>query len=347
MRSVPGHLTDAVLSPSPTSMRRIALAGVVANAGIVMTGAGVRLSESGLGCPDWPRCTASSIVAGGVTGDPLIHRWVEFGNRLVTVAIFVVAVLVFVAAWRYRQDGARRRDVMWLASLQPAGIVAQAILGGIVVLTKLDPVWVSIHFLLSMALVAAAVALYVRCAEGRGPTRLLVPREIRLGAFGAVAVLGLMLAAGTVVTGTGPLAGAGDIPRFDLPLGGVTQFHADIGWLLGGLVIALVVGLRLVSAPRRAVRLGWLLLALIGAQGAIGYAQYFSGLPAGLVWVHVANSVLIWVTALLLLFALRDRGLAATPGQTQAAGAHGSDTAGGSAGSVAPTGPLSQDARLR
>ena len=305
MRSVPGHLADAVLSPSPTSMRRIALVGVVANAGIVMTGAGVRLSESGLGCPDWPRCTAASIVAGGATGDPLIHRWVEFGNRLVTVAIFVVAVLVFVAAWRYRQDGTRRRDVMWLASLQPAGIVAQAVLGGIVVLTKLDPVWVSIHFLLSMALVAAAVALYVRCAEGRGPTRLLVPREIRLGAFGTVAVLGLMLAAGTVVTGTGPLAGAGDIPRFHLPLGGVTQFHADIGWLLGGLVIALVVGLRLVGAPRRAVRLGWLLLALIGAQGAIGYAQYFSGLPAGLVWVHVLGSSLVWIAALRLFYSLR------------------------------------------
>jgi heme a synthase len=308
MRFVPGHLASAVLSPSPTSMRRIALAGVVTNAGIVMTGAAVRLSESGLGCPDWPRCTATSIVAGGTTGDPLLHRWVEFGNRLVTVAIFVVAVLVFVAAWRYREQGTRRRDVMWLASLQPAGIVAQAVLGGIVVLTKLDPVWVSIHFLLSMALVAAAVALYVRCSEGRGPTRLLVPREIRLAAFGTLAVLGLMLAAGTVVTGTGPLAGAGNVPRFHLPLGGVTQFHADIGWLLGGLVIALVVGLRLVGAPRRAVRLSWLLLALIGAQGAVGYAQYFSGLPAGLVWFHVCGSVLIWIAALRLVFTLRDRG---------------------------------------
>jgi heme a synthase len=348
MRSVPGRLVDVVLSPSTTSMRRIALAGVVANAGIVMTGAGVRLSESGLGCPDWPRCTATSIVASGATGDPLIHRWVEFGNRLVTVAIFVVAVLVFVAAWRYREQGTRRRDVMWLASMQPAGIVAQAALGGIVVLTKLDPVWVSIHFLLSMALVAAAVALYVRCGEGRGPTRLLVPREIRLGAFGTVGVLGLMLAAGTVVTGTGPLAGAGDIPRFHLPLGGATQFHADIGWLLGGLVIALVVGLRLVGAPRRAVRLSWLLLALIGAQGAIGYAQYFSGLPAGLVWVHVADSVVIWVTALLLLFALRDRGPAATRSeagtpQARAAGSPAVD----SPATVASGAPLPQDARLR
>jgi cytochrome c oxidase assembly protein subunit 15 len=347
MRSVLGHLANALLSPSPTSMRRIALAGVVANAGIVMTGAGVRLSASGLGCPDWPRCTAASIVAGGDTGDPLIHRWVEFGNRLVTVAIFVVAVLVFVAAWRYREQGARRRDVMWLASLQPAGIVAQAALGGIVVLTKLDPVWVSIHFLLSMALVAAAVALYVHCSEGRGPTRLLVPREIRLGAFGTVGVLGLMLAAGTVVTGTGPLAGAGDIPRFHLPLGGATQFHADIGWLLGGLVIALVVGLRLVGAPRRAIRLSWLLLALIGAQGAIGYAQYFSGLPAGLVWVHVSDSVVIWVTALLLLFALRDRGPAATSGEALVAGAGAAGTADDSPAAVAPGAPLPQDARLR
>jgi heme a synthase len=347
MRSVPGRLADVLPSPSPTSMRRIALAGVVANAGIVMTGAGVRLSESGLGCPDWPRCTATSIVAGGATGDPLIHRWVEFGNRLVTVAIFIIAVLVFVAAWRYREQGTRRRDVMWLASVQPAGIVAQAALGGIVVLTKLDPVWVSIHFLLSMALVAAAVALYVRCSEGRGPTRLLVPREIRLGAFGTVGVLGLMLAAGTVVTGTGPLAGAGDIPRFHLPLGGVTQFHADIGWLLGGLVIALVVGLRLVGAPRRAIRLSWLLLALIGVQGAVGYAQYFSGLPAGLVWVHVANSVVIWVTALLLLFALRDRGPVVASAQAGAPGTRAAQAVDGSPAAVAPGAPLPQDARLR
>ena len=333
MTPVPGHhaprrLADALLAPSVTSMRRIALAGVVASAGIVMTGAGVRLSESGLGCPDWPRCTATSIVASGATGDPLIHRWVEFGNRLVTVAIFVVAAAVFIAAWRYRPDRAgRRKDLVWLASAQPAGILAQAALGGIVVLTKLDPVWVSVHFLLSMALAAAAVALYVRCTEGRGPARPLVPREVRLLAFGAVGVLGLMLAAGTVVTGTGPLAGAGDVPRFHLPLTGVTQFHADIGWLLGGLVIALVLGLRLGGAPRRAVRLGWLLLALIGVQGAVGYAQYFSGLPAGLVWVHVANSVLIWITALLLLFALRDRGTATDDDQARAGTAEVADVA--------------------
>jgi cytochrome c oxidase assembly protein subunit 15 len=319
-------------------MRRIALAGVVTSAGIIMTGAGVRLSESGLGCPDWPRCTATSIVASGTTGDPLVHRWVEFGNRLVTVAIFVVAILVCVTAWQYRPRGRRRRDLVWLAAAQPAAILAQAVLGGIVVLTKLDPVWVSVHFLASMALVAATVALYVRCAEDSAPARLLVPRPLRLFAFGAVGVLGLMLAVGTVVTGTGPLAGAGDIPRFHLPLAGVTQLHADIGWLLGGLVIALVLGLRLAGAPRRAVRLSWLLLGLIGVQGAIGYAQYFSGLPAGLVWVHVTGSVVIWVTALLLLSALRDRGSASDTA---------ADAASGSAAAPQAGGPLAADARQR
>jgi heme a synthase len=352
---VRGHarrLADAVLAPSPASMRRIALAGVVATAGIIMTGAGVRLSQSGLGCPDWPRCTATSVIASGATGDPLIHRWVEFGNRLVTVAIFVIAVVVWVAAWRYRPDGRRRRDLVWLATAQPAGILAQAVLGGVVVLTDLDPVWVSIHFLFSMALVAATVALYVRSAEGRGPGRPLVPREVRLGAFGAVGVLGLMIAAGTVVTGTGPLAGGRlpdgrPVPRFHLPLGGVTQFHADIGWLLGGLVIALVLGLRLTAAPRRAVRLGWTVLALIGVQGAMGYAQYFSGLPAGLVWVHVANAVLIWVVAILLLFALRERGAAADGGQAASAEAGISDAADVSQAGAPPGGALSPDVSRR
>jgi heme A synthase len=299
-----------VLDPSPAAMRRIALAGVAASAAIVLTGAAVRLSQSGLGCPDWPECTARSLVAGGVTGDSLVHRWVEFGNRLVTVAIFAVSVVVSVAAWRFR-DGVspgRRRDLVWLAAAQPGAIVAQAVLGGIVVLTKLNPGWVSAHFLASMALVVATVALYVRCQETTQAPRLLARREVRLISFGLIGTVGLMLAAGTVVTGTGPLAGAASVPRYPLPLAAVTQLHADIGWLLGGLVVALLLSLRLGGAPRRAVRMGWLLVGLIVAQGAVGYAQYFSGLPAGLVWVHEAGAVSIWLTVLLLPYALRDRG---------------------------------------
>ena len=131
-----------------------------------------------------------------------------------------------------------------------------------------------------------------------------------------VAVAAVMLAAGTVVTGTGPLAGARSVARYHLPLTGVTQLHADIGWLLTGLVLALVIGLRFGGAPQRANRLGLALLGLILVQGSVGYTQYFNGLPAGLVWVHVTGAILIWITALRLLFALRDRGPL-----TQAAGA--------------------------
>jgi cytochrome c oxidase assembly protein subunit 15 len=290
-------------------LRRIALAGVLAAVGIMLTGAGVRLSQSGLGCPDWPRCTATSVFAAGSSrADPLVHRWIEFGNRLVGAAVFIVAVLIWLAAWLYRPAGRRRRDLIWLASAQPAGIAAQAGIGGIVVLTRLNPVWVSVHFLVSIAVLAAAVAFLVRCDEGTGPSRLLVRREVRLITFGVLAVVTVMITAGTVVTGTGPLAGAAGVARYHFPLSAVTQLHADIGWLLGGLVIALALALRLTAAPAAVIRLGWLLAAAIGVQGVIGYVQYFSGLPAGLVWVHEAGAAVIFVIAVRLVFATRERG---------------------------------------
>ena len=300
--------TDVLLAPSPLALRRWALAGVVTSALIILTGAAVRLSQSGLGCPDWPTCTAHSLTATSTTGDSLVHEWVEFGNRLVTVAIFVVAVGVFIAAWRFRPAGGRRRDLIWLAAAQPAAIVLQAVLGGLVVLTKLNPALVSLHFLASVVLISATVALYVRCQEGTRPGRPLTPRLVQLAAIGVIGCVALMIAAGTVVTGTGPLAGAAGVARYHLPLEGVTQLHADIGWLLAGLMTGLLVGLRLGHAPAAAVRLGWLLLGLIALQGVIGYTQYFSGLPAGLVWVHVAGSVAIWIAALLIPYKLRDRG---------------------------------------
>jgi heme a synthase len=302
-------LGTPLLAPTPIALRRWALGGVITSALIILTGAAVRLSQSGLGCPDWPKCTVGSLAAAGATGDPLIHRWVEFGNRLVTVAIFVIAIGVFVAACRFRgPDGRRRRELIWLAAAQPGAIVAQAVLGGIVVITKLNPALVSVHFLASVALVAATVALFIRCQETTDRPRPFVPRPVRVAALGVVGTVALMMTAGTVVTGTGPLAGASDVARYHLPLEGVTQLHADIGWLLAGLMVALLLGLRVSAAPQKAVRLGWLLLGLIGLQGVIGYAQYFSGLPAGLVWVHVAGSTAIWITALLVPYSLRDRG---------------------------------------
>ncbi len=298
-----------LLRPTPLAMRRIALAGVAASTLIIWTGGAVRLSESGLGCTTWPKCTSASLVASGATGDPLIHRWVEFGNRLATGAIFIIAIAVFIAAWQYRAGGRRRRDLVWLASAQPAGIAAQALIGGIVVLTKLDPFWVSLHFIATLPVLAAAVALHVRCTEGTAKPAALAQPLAALLARALLVVTSVMMLAGTLVTGAGPLAGAGDVQRYHfLPLSAVTQLHADIGWVLGTVAVMTAVCLKLTQAPRRAVRLGWLVLALIGTQGIIGYVQYFAGLPAGLVWVHVANASLIWIAVLRLTFALRDRG---------------------------------------
>jgi cytochrome c oxidase assembly protein subunit 15 len=180
------------------------------------------------------------------------------------------------------------------------------VIGGIVVLTKLNPAAVSVHFLVSASVVAAAVVLHVRCTD-TGPQGPPARRDLRVIAAALVAVTCLMLAAGTVVTGTGPLAGHADTPRYGLPLEGVTQLHADIGWLLTGLSVALVVGLRFSGAPRRAVRAGWIVIAAIGTQGVIGYIQYFNHLPAGLVWVHVTGSVLVWIAVLRLFLVLRER----------------------------------------
>lgn len=301
-------LIGAVLNPSVPVMRGIALAGVIVSSVIIWTGGAVRLSQSGLGCTTWPKCTPTSLGASGVTGDPLIHRWVEFGNRLAVAAIFVVTVLVVVSAWRFRDSrgGARRRDLVWLASAQPGGIVAQSVIGGILVRTHLNPYWESAHFLATLPVIAAAVALYVRCAEPAGQLTSLVPRMVRIVSWALVGVVALMMTVGTLVTGTGPLAGAASVPRYHfIGLTGITQLHADVGWALGVLAIGLLLMLILVQAPPRPIRLNWTLLGLIGLQGAIGYTQYFLHLPAGLVWAHVANTALIWVTVLLLAFSLR------------------------------------------
>ena len=329
-----------MLSPTPTSMRRLALAGIIADTAIMSTGAAVRLSASGLGCPDWPRCSAADIVASKNAGQTLVNTWIEFGNRLLNFPLVIIAGLIFIAAWRFRPDGKRRRDVVWLAATQPLGVVAQAVIGGIVVLTKLNPASVSVHFLVSASIVAAAVALHDAVSGGRSPetprsfswgdpspqaplgrdqspqpslgasqpAQPVVRRDLQLLSAALVAVTCVMLAAGTVVTGTGPLAGHADTPRYKLPLEGVTQLHADIGWLMAGLAVALVLGLRLSGAPPRAVRAGWIMLAALGSQGVIGYIQYFTHLPAGLVWVHVTGSVLVWIAVLRLFFAVRDRG---------------------------------------
>jgi heme a synthase len=322
-----------VLRPTQASVRGFALAAVIANAVIISTGEAVRLSSSGLGCPDWPQCTKASVVAAHSAGQTTLNTWIEFGNRLLNFPLVIIAGLAFIACLCYRPGGVRRRDLVWLSAALPVGVIAQAVVGGIVVLTRLNPAMVALHYLLSSAILAAAVVLHVRVDEGAGPVRSLVRTDLRLLTALLVGVTALMLAAGTVVTGTGPLAGTiidshghrETVPRFHFPLENVTQLHADIGWFIGALAVAVVIGLRYSAAPRLAVRLGWVVLIGLGLQGVIGYVQYFNHLPAGLVWVHVVTSVLLWICVLRLYLATRTR--EPLPAQPAAAPAEGSAVA--------------------
>ena len=327
------RVTAPDLRPTQASVRGLALASVIANAVIISTGEAVRLSSSGLGCPDWPQCTQSSVVAAHSTGQTTLNTWIEFGNRLLNFPLVLIAGLAFIACLYYKPGGRRRRDLVWLSAALPLGVIAQAVVGGIVVLTKLNPAMVAAHYLLSSAILAAAVVLQVRVGEGEGPARSLVRIDLRIEAALLVAVTALMLAAGTVVTGTGPLAGTildasghrKTVPRFHFPLENVTQLHADIGWFMGALAVALVIGLRFTPAPRQAVRFSWLVLAGLCVQAAVGYTQYFNHLPAGLVWVHVTSSVVLWIFVLRLYLSTRERTpLPAEPAAAPAAPAEGS-----------------------
>jgi cytochrome c oxidase assembly protein subunit 15 len=330
MVRVLSRLTDLVLRPTVRSLHGWALAAMISNAVVIATGAAVRLSSSGLGCPDWPACTKSSAVAADSSGQTLLNSWIEFGNRLLNFPLVAIAGLTFIAffMWHRQQKAAGfagRKDLVWLAAVLPLGVCAQAVIGGIVVLTRLNPALVSVHFLLSTAIIlTSAVVLHARTVDLENAGRRqenqrhtgraaasgtpVVRIDLRLLAGLLTAVTALMLAAGTVVTGTGPLAGTETdshghlktVPRFHFSLASVTQLHADIGWFIGALAVALVLGLRYSGAPRRTVRLGWVVLVGLGLQGIIGYVQYFNHLPAGLVWVHVSLSVLIWIYVLQL-----------------------------------------------
>ncbi len=318
------RLIAPVWQPTAKSLRGWALASVIANAVLIATGAAVRLSSSGLGCPDWPTCTKSSLVAAHSAGQTSLNTAIEFGNRLLTYPLAAIAGLTFIAGLRYYQTHGRgRKDLVWLSAILPLGVVAQAVVGGIVVLTKLNPAMVAAHFLLSSAIIlTAAVVLHARAAaldnarlDRTGPDNAGADapppparRDLRLLAGLLTGITALMLAAGTVVTGSGPLAGTTidshghrtTVPRFHFSLESVTQLHADIGWFIGALTVALVIGLYYAGGSRRTVRLGWIVLAGLGVQGVIGYVQYFNHLPAGLVWVHVASSVTVWIFVLQL-----------------------------------------------
>jgi cytochrome c oxidase assembly protein subunit 15 len=309
--------------PDPTALaapvgpwtRRILLTNVVTQVAIVVTGGLVRLTGSGLGCPTWPECTDGSIVPVANQAEGF-HKLIEFGNRSLTGILVVVAGLALLAVsrgwWARWLGGAAapvRRPLVALAAAVVLGIVAQAVLGGITVLMGLHPLTVAAHFLVSMALIAAAFVLYARGNEaGDGAAVPTVRRELRLVAAVQVAMALAVLTLGTVVTGSGPHSGDADVVvRFQVDPRVVSWLHADVVIAFVGLTVAFWLGARLTAAPVRAQRAALLLLAACVLQGAIGYAQYFSGLPVALVALHMLGACLIWIATLWLLLSTRAR----------------------------------------
>ena len=280
-------------------LRAVAIASLAANVGIVLTGGAVRLTGSGLGCPSWPRCTERSYVAHGELGP---HGVIEFGNRLLTVVVAVVAVVTLVVVWRARPvDRFARRLALVLA----VGVPAQAVLGGITVLTDLNPWVVAGHLLFSLALVAVSVALLHQFRTRRDGDGAAVPQPLWSLVLGTYAAAWLVVGFGTVVTGSGPHAGDIDAPRTGLDPESVSQLHADFVFLLVGLTVGTLLAVRAAGASDAVRRAALVLLVVELAQGAIGFVQYATDLPIALVELHLLGACTTVAAATWLLLQAR------------------------------------------
>jgi cytochrome c oxidase assembly protein subunit 15 len=296
--------------PTERVLRWACLAALVANVGIIVTGGAVRLTRSGLGCPTWPMCTDGSLVPTHALG---VNGVIEFTNRTLNAAISIAVGAAIIACVRWHP---RRAVLIKLSWALFVGVVAQAIIGGISVRTHLAPIWVAIHLVVSMAMVAASYVLWVRSGEpdDRTPTPTVQPYLRKLGYLltGAVAAL---LVAGTVVTGSGPHSGARPTDpgskRFPISPANASQFHADIVFLVVGLTVALWFGLKATGASPRIVAAVRDLFVVTMAQGVIGYVQYFTHLPVLLVGFHMFGACLVWIAVWRVLLAMRERGTAA------------------------------------
>jgi cytochrome c oxidase assembly protein subunit 15 len=280
---------------TPDEFHKICVSALVLVAAIVVTGAAVRLTGSGLGCNDWPNCNDANLV--DVSSQ---HSAIEQINRLFTFVVGLAVVLAALGAWLRRP---RRRDLLVLSSALVAGIPAQGLVGAVVVWTDLNPVAVQLHFVLSMVLVAVAVVLVLRSREPDGVTRVssVIPRtrhRLRL----MVVWTGIAIVAGTVVTGTGPHAGDEEARRFTfLSITWATRIHSVIVWIAALMAFSLLWHLRKRAHDREvldAPLTAWMCVAI--AQGAVGYLQYANGVPASLVAVHVALATTLWAISVWL-----------------------------------------------
>lgn len=308
-------MASAVLEPTTTIPRHLLnliRANLVAQVAIVVTGGAVRLTGSGLGCPTWPQCMPGSFTP-VVYEANRFHAYVEFGNRLLTFVLGILAIALLGFAIRHararRRSGLpRRRRLTALAAVPFLGTVVQAIIGGITVLTQLHPLTVAAHFLVSIGIIGMVVLLLDhahRDADALPP--LAVPTSVWWGTRVIVALGLFVITIGTIVTGAGPHAGDADMPvRLGLDPRTVSWLHADAVLLFIGLTVGLLVASRLVATGQALTRALVILLAISLAQGLIGYVQYFTGLPEVLVGLHMLGACLVWIASVRVVLATRN-----------------------------------------
>ncbi|MEV7888967.1 COX15/CtaA family protein [Streptomyces sp. NPDC002817] len=289
-------------TPDPRTVQRAALAALVMSVVIVVTGGAVRLTGSGLGCPTWPKCTDDSLTTTSAMG---VHGVIEFGNRMLTYVLCAAVGWAIIAA---RSEKPYRRSLTRLGWAQFWVVMGNAILGGIVVLVGLNPYTVAAHFLLSTALIAVATVMWQRTREGDGESRPLVGKSVQQLVWFLVAASVLLIAVGTVVTGSGPHAGdSSEVERMPLDWETVSKLHAVLAWIVVTLTFALWFVLKAVDAPKGPLHRTRDLFLVLLAQGVIGYVQYFTDLPEILVGLHMFGSCLVWIAVLRVLLALRER----------------------------------------
>ncbi len=256
-------------------------------AALVVTGGAVRLTGSGLGCPTWPECTPGSYTPVPHQAEPQLNVWIEFGNRLLTFVLVIASAAVIIAVLK-----SKRKDLRLLAVGQFLGIFGQGILGGITVLTDLNPIPVAGHLLLSIILIAGATSLYSRRYT---PVVFVKPASLTSKiSWVHIVTSFVVIILGTIVTGSGPHAGDAQAKRFDFDIRTVAWLHADVVIFLLGVTFAFYVAQGTSNHSKRAIKV-FAIIAL--AQGGIGYIQYFTGIPEILVAAHLLGATLVWIAA--------------------------------------------------
>lgn len=275
-----------------TWLPRLLLINLVVEIGIVLTGGLVRLTGSGLGCPTWPQCVPGSYVP-TVEQAEGFHKFIEFGNRTLTGVVGITALVLLIALYRWARE---RRELIRGTWVVLGGVAAQAVVGGITVLTGLNPWIVGFHFLCSMGLIAVSAWLLWRYRQSAGPTRSLLHPLVERTTWVLTAVAVVVLVLGTIVTGSGPHSGDADTPaRTGFDPRTISWLHADAVMLFIGIVVAVWLGAKLTERAAGTARAWAVVLFVTLAQGLVGYVQYLTKLPEVLVLAHMFGAAMLVV----------------------------------------------------